>query len=219
MTRLEAYLRSGGRLLVLLSSPVSGVSPLLPPLGLRIYEPTVGAESATLSGGDVMTSQFSQHPIVAPLEGERVVFDSGVAFTPSSVATEAAKYVNRTAFEPLIKFGDDCLVALIERGKSVGSDIAFRPMRIIAIGDSLFVSNGQLATRANANRDFFLNCVSYLAGAELFTAGESQSSVLVAGFNRRSARHFLVGSTFIIPGVILLFSLLLHAFRRGAHAN
>ncbi len=219
MTRLEAYLRRGGRLLVLMSSPVSGLSPLLPPLGLRIYEPTLDSASATLSGGDVMTSQFSQHPIVAQLEGERVVFDSGVAFTPSSVATEETKYVNRTVFEPLVKFGDACLVALIERGKSVGSDIAFRPMRIIAIGDSLFVSNGQMATRANANRDFFLNCVSYLAGAELFTAGESQSSALVAGFDRRSARHFVIGSTFVIPGVVLLFSLLLHAFRRRPHAN
>jgi len=69
--------------------------------------------------------------------------------------------------------------------------------------------NGALATRANANRDLFMNALSWLAGID---AGMATSlggdASLVTGFSRRQWMIFVLWATVIVPGAFLAVFLL-----------
>ncbi|MBQ2631257.1 MAG: hypothetical protein IJG13_16395, partial [Kiritimatiellae bacterium] len=72
-------------------------------------------------------------------------------------------------------------------------------------GDAGFALNGQLSSRANANRDFFLNCVAYLAGTDAPGGSDGvESGVLSSGMDRTArVRHALVSSA-ALPGAVFL---------------
>ena len=76
------------------------------------------------------------------------------------------------------------LAVALERGGSEAPDLALRPTRIVVIGDGTFVSNGSLAMRGNANRDFFLNSVAWLAGLDTLGAARTPGNVVVTGLDR-----------------------------------
>ena len=59
-----------------------------------------------------------------------------------------------------------------------------RPTRLVVIGDATFVANGALATRGNANRDFFLNSIAWLAGLDTLNAVRTPGNVVVTGLDR-----------------------------------
>ena len=202
---LDSYLRGGGRLLVLTSAARDGgLSSLLSAWGIRPVapQPVVGAK--TLSGTDVIVSGFADHAISAALKGSRVVMERPVSFVPSAAAAVSADGADRIEFSPIARVGATALAAAVERGAGAGSDLAIRPTRIVAVGDAGFVLNGQLEARANANRDFFLNCVAYLAGTDAPGSGGVEAGVLHAGMDRTARiRHALVSSV-ALPGVIFL---------------
>lgn len=80
--------------------------------------------------------------------------------------------------------GPLALAVALERGGSEAPDLALRPTRIVVIGDGTFVSNGSLAMRGNANRDFFLNSVAWLAGLDTLGAARTPGNVVVTGLDR-----------------------------------
>ena len=153
--RIDAYLRAGGRLLVMIGQPgEGGVASLLPSWGIRTVSlPLSGAK--TLSGTDTIVSDFADHEITASLAGSRIVLEKPLVFTKSAAA-ESGSGADRIEFTPVAVAGQSAVVAAIERGSGAGSDLALRPTRLVAVGDPAFVVNGQLAERANANRDFFM---------------------------------------------------------------
>ena len=83
------------------------------------------------------------------------------------------------------------------------------------IGDAAFVRNAQLETRANANRDFFLNCISYLSGSHALTSGGSDGELFVTGLDRRGRLRFLNVAAIAIPSAITLMMLLIVWRRRS----
>ena len=210
--RLGSYLKQGGRLLVLMgSSDGSGLSSLLSAWGIRASSgksPSV----MTLSGGDVVASEFALHPITAPLSGTQVVLEHPISFVQSSAAGGAG--ADRIEFTPLVMAGGQCFAAAIERGGTTGEDLAFRPTRIVVVGDSLFAMNGPLASRGNANRDFILGSVAYLAGTGVMAAGAGSGDVLVTGLDRRAWIDFALQSGLFVPGGISLVMLLYVVSRR-----
>ena len=210
--RLDAYLRGGGRLLVLAGSDVfGGVASLLPSWGIRPSDIRVRGDR-TLSGSDVIVSDFSDHPIVSPLKGSRIVLDRPASFAPSSVIG-AGSGADSIAFRAVASAGSAAVVAASERGGGAGQDIALRPTRIVAIGDSGFVLNGSLAARASANRDFFSNCVAYLAGVESHGSGEDMMGCLRTGMDRQERLRNVLYSAGAFPlAVFVLFAAV--AFRR-----
>ena len=210
--RLDAYLRSGGRLLVLTSTAESGgVAALLPGWGLRASAAaTAGAR--TVTGTDVIVGEFSEHAISKPLEGSRVLLERPVGFMPSAAA-EAGPGADRIEFTPLARAGNAVVAAAVERGVGAGADLSIRPTRIVAIGDAGFAMNGQLAARANANRDFFLNCVAYLSGTDASVASGAESDALVTGLDRAGRRRFATATTLGAPFAVFAVMLLV-AFRR-----
>ena len=211
---VESYLRQGGRLLVLASdSERGGVVSMLPRWGLRSAKVALSG-ARTLSGEDVVVSDFSGHELSEPLAGSRIVIGKPAAFTPSAVA-DAGTGTGKIDFFPLATVCDAIVAAAVERGAVAGSDIAVRPTRIVAVGDASFVMNGMLSARANANRDFFLNCVAYLSGTGAFDTGEVEAGVLATRMDRGERVRYLVFGSFIVPGSVFLLMLAFFGRRRS----
>jgi hypothetical protein len=59
--------------------------------------------------------------------------------------------------------------------------------------------NGMLAARANANREFFLNCVEYLSGTGNYDAGGVEAGVLSTGMDRGVRSRYLVFGSMAVP--------------------
>lgn len=202
--RAESYLREGGRVLFLIgSSREGGISPVLPAWGVRMEteEPSGGS---TISGSDVIVSDFAEHPLSAPLKGSRIVLERPVSFVPSAVA-ETKFGADRIEYTPLARAGSRTLAVSVERGSGVGRDLAIRPARLVAVGDDSFVMNAPLAARANANRDFFLNCVAYLSGTDALGSVGTEPGLFVTGLDRTGRFRFMLLISVLIPvGVALL---------------
>ena len=200
--RLDAYLREGGRLLALQGSTSGGVGSMLPAWGVRPLDALIeGAK--TLSGTDVIASEFSDHPISAPLKGSRIVLERPVSFEPSAAVGTGAG-ADSIEFHAVAKTRAAVVAATIERGAGAGRDLAIRPTRIVVLGDPTFVQNAALASRASANRDFFLNCVAYLSGAETHGFGDDGSNRLQTGFDRSSRLRHVVWTAGALPFAVFL---------------
>ena len=201
--RLDAYLREGGRLLVLQGAAASGgIVSMLPAWGIRPLDAPI-KDAKTLSGSDVLASDFSDHPIAAPLKGSRIVLGRPISFEPSS-AVGTGSGADGIDFHVLAKAGTAVVAGAVERGAGTGQDVALRPTRIVAIGDASFALNGALAVRANANRDFFANCVSYLAGIETHGLGDVGSTSLRTGLDREARLRHAIGSVVVLPFLVFL---------------
>ena len=210
---LDAYLRAGGRLMVMTSSAqVDGLASLLATWGIRPQERPV-TSSKTVSGTDVIVSGFGDHPISSAMKGLRIVLERPVSFEPS-VAAAAGSGADAIGFSAIAHVDDVALAVVVERGAGAGKDIAVRPTRIVAVGDAGFVLNGQLAARANANCDFFLNCIAYLAGTTPSAAGGEDSGVLTTGMDRSTRFRHMAASSVAFPAAVFLLLVAIAARRR-----
>ena len=209
---LEAYLRQGGRLLVLFSADEGGVASLLPSWGLRAEAiQTVGLPTQT--GSDVLISEFSDHVVAAPLTGSRIALDHPLAFAPSS-AVENGIGADRTDFTPLASVRGIALAAAVERGAATGKDLALRPTRIVAVGDATFAVNAPLEQRGNANRDFFLNAVAWLSGTDAVVSAGTSGAVFTSGMDRAARTQFLLDAGLAAPSAVFLLLLTMTWVRR-----
>ena len=209
---LDSYLRGGGRLLVLMNTVrAGGLVSLLSAWGLRPQEQdVVGAK--TLSGTDVVVSGFADHAVSAALKGLRIVLERPVSFVPSAAA-KAGTGADRIEYAPLASVGSITPAAAVERGSGAGSDLAIRPTRLVVVGDAGFVLNGQLASRANANLDFFLNCIAYLAGRDATDAGGNEAGLLITDMDRSVRVRHVVVTSVALPALVFVI-LAGMAFRR-----
>ena len=214
--RLDAYLRQGGRLMVLMNSTDSeALVSLLSTWGVRPAQADfTGAK--TLSGSDVIVDAFGEHAITEPLKDAQVVFENPVAFFPSAAAESSIAAADRIEFSELAKVGQSVVAVVAERGSSLGEDIAhaIRPTRVVAIGDATFVMNAQLSARANANRDFFLNVVAYLAGTGGVAKPGESPYALISDMDRTARMKFAATSSVAIPLALALIMCAMVAIRR-----
>lgn len=175
---------------------------MLPAWGMRPLDAPI-KDAKTLSGSDVLASDFSEHPIAAPLKGSRIVLERPISFEPSA-AVGTGSGADGIDFHAIAKAGAAVVAGAVERGAGTGQDVALRPTRIVAIGDASFALNGALAVRANANRDFFANCVSYLAGIETHGLGDVGSTSLRTGLDREARLRHAIGSVVVLPFLVFL---------------
>lgn len=210
--RLDSFLRQGGRLLLLADGSESALlSDLMPMWGLIVKEVAI-KPSRTVTGTDSVVSEFGPHPVSAPLVGSQVVLDRPVVFAPSAAAG-AATGADSIEFSPLVMIDAFAAAVMLERGSGAGADTAIRPTRIAVFGDATFVRNSQLVSRANANRDLFLNCVSYLSGSHAITQGGVDGGLFVTGMDRRGRLRFLYVAALAVP-LAVTFVMLLVVWRR-----
>ena len=222
--RLEGFLKAGGRLLVLATGvPNAGVNALLADWGVKLL-PFSAVSTRTLSGRDVVVTDFADHRITAPLKGSTVLFEGAAPLVPTDgtdpseytplARTDEAAWGETDATSPPWTFdptseprGPLTLAAAFERGGITAADLVLRPTRIVVISDGTFVANGALALRGNANRDFFLNSVAWLAGIDTLNAVRTPGNVVVTGLDRDGWLRFGAWSgTFIVAfaGLMLL---------------
>lgn len=215
--RLKGYLEGrgnkneGGRLLALYGAgDTDAPGPLLAQWGIK----AAGRGGSRDGAAEIPATGFNaMHPATRPLAGEQVIFERPVSFAPSQAADGDGGGADRRRFTNLLSEDGACYAAAAERG-AAGVDLAIRPTRIIAIGDAGFVANAQLRSRANANRDFFLNAVKYLAGRDAMTDSGTEADRLVTGMDRPARARFALWSAVAFPGAAYLLSLLTISARR-----
>lgn len=206
------FISQGGRLLVADTGlPQSGIRPILDRLGITAASgdaPPVG----TTDGSDIIASDFGDHAVSSPLHG------SAVIFAPDALrfSLPAASAANAHGFSlvPLCPAGDSAFAVAAEKGAVLRNDLAIRPARIVVIGDRSFFLNRTLVSRANANRDFFLNAVAWLAGLDVSGAVGVADNVLSVRMDRSDRIRFLVCSSVAFPFLVAVFAVLLQR-RRG----
>lgn len=203
LERLDGYLRAGGRLLVLTDdSEENGIGSHLSVWGVKINTPQI-VSASTLSGSNVLISDFAEHPVCAGLAGSRLVVERPVCFVPSA-AVESGVGADHLEFTSIAGVGSTSVIVAVERGATIGNDLAIRPTRIVVVGDPSFVMNGQLSARANGNRDLFLNAVSFLAGSDQYGFAGSESEVLQTGMDRSARAQFALKTIVFVPLAVFL---------------
>ena len=210
LRELELFLSQGGRILAAVSAaPGTGVTPLLERHGLVSASETGTVQ--TTDGADVVVTDFGDHAVSRPLEGAAVVFaPDAVRFRLPSAAEERS---DGFSLAPLCSGGDVAFAVAVEKGAALKSDLAIRPARMVVIGDPSFFLNGALASRANANRDFFLNAVAWLAGLDVSGSVGIAGNVLSARMDRSRRIRFLALAVGGIPSVVAVLGLLV-VFRK-----
>ena len=199
--RIDSYLRHGGRLLAMFDSADYAFS-LLPAWGIRLSDEKP-ASAGALAGAGAVACDFGDHPVSRPLRGSRLMLENPVAFRPSS-AVESGVGADKIGFWRLANAGDSAVAVAAERGAGAGADVAIRPTRIVAIGDAGLAINGNLAVHGNANRDFFLNCVAYLAGIDAVAASGVEVDRLQTGMDRSDRLRLAYITVGAIPFALLL---------------
>jgi ABC-type uncharacterized transport system involved in gliding motility auxiliary subunit len=181
---IRDYLARKGRLLLLLDARTkTGLDSLLLEWGLLLGDDIVTDETRTLSGRELYTAAYPDHPITAPLQNLasvlflpralrlRPVSSGGDKPAVSALVTCSAQGWAEfdpddasVHFDPQVDIAGPIPVAVaIERGPVPGVRVQIRPTRLVVIGDSDFASNSGIM---GANADLFLNSVNWLLDRE-----------------------------------------------------
>jgi len=237
LQKIDAYLRTGGRALVLMSTyqPAvrrSGLERLLEEWGVDVGDNVVvdraQPESATTS--PLLVSDFSGHPAVNPLHGSRLglVKPRSVRSRAGASRTADAVQVSELAFTGsggqawtvapaggtrVETNGVIPLMVAVEKGSIAGVNPDRSSTRLLVVGDAIFLANAPLDTEANA--DFAALAVNWLLdrnrmlgiGARPLT----EYRVSLTSTQMRAARWTLLAA---LPGAMLFVGLVVWVRRR-----
>jgi hypothetical protein len=222
LDRLGAWLGDGGRLLALLEpDSASGLEQALEPWGLRpsgirVLDPT---QNLNASPELIKVTDYSRHPVVEgfgaslptaiPLGGEVEDFESGDPKLFHQRLLRSSKFSIGLAPDGVRRQGPFSLGAASWRRH----DDAERETRVILVGDADFAGNAYLP--AQANRNFFLNCVGWLSRAQELVsvrgaASGTQTFSLSSG-ERRNALLVVLAA----PLALVLSGIAVFVRRRG----
>ena len=211
LRELGLFLAQGGRILAAVSAaPDMGITPLLERHGIAVS--TTAGTWQTTDGSDIVVTDFGDHAVSRPLEGSAVVFaPDAVGFRLPAAAEERGDGFSLTS---LCSGGEAAFAMAVEKGAALKSDLAIRPARMVVIGDPSFFLNGALASRANANRDFFLNSVAWLAGLDVSGSVGIAGNVLSARMDRSRRVRFLMQAVGGVPLALMALGLVVVARKR-----
>lgn len=191
------FMANGGRILAADSGRTeSGIRRILDRIGIS-SSPEAVLHAGTTDGSDIVISEFGDHAVSSPLHGSAVVFANGAH--RYSVSSMPSANAHGFTVSPLCPSGSPAFAVAAEKGSALRKDLAIRPARLVAMGDASFFSNATLQSRANANRDFFLNAVAWLAGLDVSGAAGVSDNVLSVRMDRSARIRFLVYAALVIP--------------------
>jgi hypothetical protein len=187
VSRVERYLRSGGRALLLFrSAPLrspgvtrTGLESLLADWGVELRDGIVMDKAQAQAGNTAMllTDQFAPHPITSALRGARVglimpqaVFP-GPESRPGAVGARVDPLLLTSAGGMIVRplGGGEGLVetngviplaVAVEHGAIAGVSLDRGAARLVVVGDATFVGNQSIEVAAN--RDFASLAVNWL---------------------------------------------------------
>ncbi len=213
------WLDRGGRLLCALpEAGDAGLGPLLERWGVR-----AGAwprRPIRRGEGDAgLTDALSaEHPITRELAGK-----ASIAFgAPRALAAEGRRDLTVTPLArmevapvPGAAQTNETVAVMVaaERGGRVGADLAFRPGRVVAVGETAWAENRNTLNHASANRDLAVNAIRWLTGLS-GSGARSGAGVLRVGQDAQAWRRDFLAVALGVPFALCL-ALWLFTRRRG----
>jgi hypothetical protein len=172
--KIEDYLAQGGRLLALFNFAMAGkdtgLEDILGRWGVEVGKTVVRDPDNTMSGSDVIVSEFGKHPLVNPLLASRLhlVLPRAIRKTAIPVPSADAPRVDELAFTgpqgttgaPGAAPGRLPLMVAVEKGALQGVVTERGSTRMVIVGDSVFLTNRQIDSAAN--RDFASYALNWL---------------------------------------------------------
>jgi len=231
---LDAYLRRGGGLLVLVDpGDAPGLGAFLRRYGVVVSDDVVLDPENRLFAGDFLTmvipERSSAHPVTAGLQAAPLMSQiRGLSVTPAELALAGLEILRsapvswRTPDPSVLQTGAGQFVPGRDvRGPvAVGASVVLRGDghpggRILVYGDSDFANNSLLDYLGN--RDLFLNSVNWLAGEQVSMASRPAAKTPGIGQLFISARQgafaFWLG-TVIQPAIVLVIGVVVCARQR-----
>ncbi len=238
LDKVDKYLNQGGRLFVLFNSLVQniGLERTLAKWGVLVGNNIVVEKSRnTTTGQDVIAGKFGNHAIVRPLAGTR-----GVHFLlPRSVEkiNRAGSSADAAKVEELVmasessvavtdirngvlnesprdRHGPLSLAVAVEKGGLQGVSGDRGATRIVVVGESRFLGNHMIDS--GGNRDFANLSVNWLLDRPALLGGVGPKPVkeYKLELTRTQTRMLRWILLLVLPGVVLLFGLLVWFRRR-----
>jgi ABC-type uncharacterized transport system len=230
LQKIDQYLAQGGRLFVLFNyfsiKHPTGLEPILSRWGVNVISDIVQEPKNTSSSGqDVITSSFSQHPVVLPLTGLplQLILPRPVAHVewqnPPSDAPKVDEFVFSSPQSTLM--GDPTaaprsypLMAAVEQKAVPGVANTRGTTRMIVVGDSFFLGNRQIDSLAN--RDFAGYAANWLLDRTILLEGigprpVTEFRLTMTRAQQKNVRWLLLGA---LPGGVLIFGWLVWLVRR-----
>jgi len=203
---LEAYISSGGALLVL-ASPGAGPA-LGEPLGAFDIELTDGkvseADGYTDNAGNILCTTFSEHVVTDPLRQAGVTCGLSDA-TPVGVGKVTSGWLLASSPGASVSPGDVGVVGLAAWGMAPGGG------RAVVVGSAGFASNAMLE-RFPANAEFLRNACLWLLDTSDFVPKRMESPPVFV-ISRRMARVLLY-LVLITPVTVLVLGVIVRVVRK-----
>jgi hypothetical protein len=237
LDKIQRHLTQGGRLLVLLRSLTkpTGVERLLANWGVEVGEDVVLDRPNTIVGTDVITTNFTRHPLVQPLRQSRLhlVLPRSVgrrsvgAPSPDTPRVEelvltgvegrAATDIRDGAIHesPRDRRGPIPLMVAVEKGGIQGVSADRGSTRLVVVGEALFLSNAWIGSAAN--REFASLAVNWLLDRPELIGGlgprpVKSYKVVMTDAQLNAARWIFLGG---LPGGVMLLGALVWLRRRS----
>lgn len=240
LTHVEAeivkkYLDDSGRLLLMADNGVeTGLEKILQAWNIRLgSERVVGA---TLTGRELLLSNFGNHPITEQLKNMTTILNSPrpIHLLPGSrpadqsadkpnvvtlAATSDEGWLEMSPNQAPPRFdagvdrrGPIPVAVAVEKG-NLPADVEIRPTRLVVTGDSTFICNGALL--AGYTPDFFINALNWLLERkDAPTFAPKPPSRLRLNINRKQMQMIYILAVLIIPASIALIGLIVSLGRR-----
>lgn len=226
--KLQAYLGGGGKLLVMLD-PLSetNLGSFLTEWGVHVTDTIVVDPARKLpfvNAANLYVSEFTDHEISRTLQNSAVLLflarevDAAKGSRPGLEAMPLFRTspmgwgesdLTKTTFsfdESVDTKGPVSLGVAVKETKEPGA-------RMVVIGDSDFIANGQIRNMANA--DLFLNCVNWLAVREkLIAIGPKPLEQVNLVLNRSQMIRVFLFSVVVLPSLVLVLGVVVWFRRR-----
>ncbi len=239
LEKIGRYLKQGGRLLALLNfysvNKTTGLEQILAQWGVTVGNNVVFDRENSVTGQDMVVSQFGGHAISRPFLQSRLylVLPRSVAKTQTSGAGADAPQVDPLATTsengrvltdvrggvatpaPGDYIGTVPLMAAVEKGGIRGVSADRGATRLVVVGESIFLGNETIDKVAN--RDFASHAVNWLLARNEMLVGlgprpiKEYKLTMTTG-DLASVRWILLLG---MPGAVLLLGLIVWARRRN----
>jgi hypothetical protein len=204
----------------------TGLEPILANWGVKVANGIIADTNNSYSGSDVIVSAFGRNPTVNPLTGSslEMVLPREISKIDSSAPVGDGSKVEEIAFSGSESFlrGHDStserralpLMVAVEKNGVKGVVSERGSMRMLVIGDSIFLDN-QLIDAA-ANRDFAGYAVNWLLDRTLLLEGLgpkpiTEYRIMVSQSQLEKLEWILLGA---MPGGVLMLGGLVWLRRR-----
>lgn len=237
---IDAYLKRGGRVLVLLDALVdTGLESLLEEWGVEVRQDVVIDPARTLKGRGVLLAAYAKHPITEKMRGFSSIFYLPRSVRPTLAArtlwlkahdkpkvfplflssesawSESQPDQNPSQFDPETPdFQEPRGVSMgvaVEKGAE-GLDVQIKATRMVVIGDSDFVSNAGLT---GGDQDVFMGALNWLLERDELIGIAPKASQKVKLLMTRGQLDVLFWVVLLaVPGLFALIGLMVWLRRR-----